>query len=225
MNDASDTIQEFSSPQGFHFCGVKQSVLDAAKRRGRVYEWRNKRELNWYIGDRIPSISAKDFTATFKRCFDDIQSVCGLAFTQVFSSSEADFKILTRPIDGDGGTLAEHELPVGDDRPLRGWWDTQEKWSVAYPPGKLVYLPGVALHELLHGCGLDHTEKVRTLMNPYYDYKVHKIGDWEAKQLVDRYGQPIRPPKDDEDDDPKAGKELSLVFDGVAYKPVIVFPK
>ncbi len=161
MNAASDTIQEYSSPQGFNFCGVKQSVLDAAKRRGRIYEWKNKRELNWYIGDRIPSISAKDFTAVFQRCFDAIQSVCGLAFTQVFNSGDADFKILTRPIDGDGGTLAEHELPAGDDRPLRGWWDTQEKWSVNYPPGKLVYLPGVALHELLqHVKVLDESARI-----------------------------------------------------------------
>jgi hypothetical protein len=211
---------------GLKFCGVPEGMLAAARAKQLVYKWKKKRKLKWFIADRLPSFTKETYTKNVKAIFDSIQAVCGLAFSQTLDADEADFIQLTRAIDGVNGTLAEHELPNGSDTRLRGWWDLGDRWTAKRPvPQGSVYWPAVGRHEILHGCGLDHYNKIKTLMNAYYDENIFDIGPWEKQQLLDRYGDPIEAVEPPKPEDPKKGRELQVTLDGVRFKSVLVFPE
>ena len=177
------------------FCGCTEEQLAIGRRRGFVSKW-NDRNLKWYIADRLPGVSIDQLQRAYKAAFDAWQAVCGLTFTQTKNYNAADFIIQTRPIDGVNGTLAEHELPPGDDRPLRGWFDIGEHWDAELPlgPGQ-VDLVAVATHEFGHGIGLDHTNVPRSLLNPYYDPSIRTPQEADIREAQRRYGPPILQPE------------------------------
>lgn len=179
--------------RGFRFCGVKESMLEEARRRQAA--WNRKRRLRWYMADRLAGISLETLTAAYAQAYANWQSVCGLVFEQTFTSGDADVVILTRKIDGSGGTLAEHELPMGDDRQLRGWYDAGERWTTESPPGDKIDLIAVATHETGHGIGLSHTSVPGSLLNPYYDPALRTPQQWDISEAQARYGPPVEEPK------------------------------
>lgn len=89
----------------FSFCGCNESTLGFGRRRRAVSQWK-KRNLKWYVADRLPGISAQDLVACYARCFSAWQEVCGLVFTQTSNYEAADIIWTTRSIDGANGTLA-----------------------------------------------------------------------------------------------------------------------
>lgn len=181
------------APGPFRFCGVKEALLEEA--RARQWQWNKKRRLKWYLGDRLTGIPLDVLTAAYAEAYARWQRVCGLAFEQTTTSSNADIVILTRKIDGNGGTLAEHELPNGTDKQIRGWYDVGEKWTTNSPPGNKIDLIAVACHETGHGIGLSHTNRAGNLLNPYYDPSVSSPQEWDIAEAVARYGPPVEEPK------------------------------
>ncbi|BBO31058.1 matrixin family metalloprotease [Lacipirellula parvula] len=181
-----------SNNEGFRFCGVKESLLEEARRRQAA--WRSKRRLRWYLADRLAGIPLNALTAAYAQAYANWQSVCGLVFEQTMTSSDADIVVLARRIDGSGGTLAEHELPMGDDRQLRGWYDVGESWTTTSPPGGKIDLVAVACHETGHGIGLSHTTVPGNLLNPYYDPAIRTPQQWDIAEARDRYGPPVEEP-------------------------------
>jgi hypothetical protein len=207
------------------FCGVREGQIEEARRR--QLQWARKRHLKWHIADRLPGAALDALTKIYAQAWGAWQSVCGLTFSQTMSSSQADLIILTRAIDGGGGTLAEHELPPGNDRPLRGWFDLGERWHVgpAEPPSGKIDLLAVATHEFGHGIGLSHepTRGVTALMDPYYNPEIRNPQAWDIAQAQARYGKPIEPVPDEPDPVPTS-HEVTLILDGVAFKPALIFP-
>lgn len=187
----SEALRQTTGPR--FFCGCTEKQLDAAAARTSM--WVNKRNLKWYIGDRIPGLALEVLTAAYAQAFAAWQAVCGLTFAQTMLQAEADFVILTRGIDGNGGTLAEHQLPPGNDQQLRGWFDVGDSWTTYSPPerGK-IDLVAVATHEFGHGIGLSHTNKPGNLLNPYYDPSVRTPQEWDIAEAVRRYGPPVAAP-------------------------------
>jgi hypothetical protein len=175
------------------FCGVSEKLLEEARRRQS--QWVNKRRLKWFVGDRLTGLSLEVLTAAYAQAFSHWQAVCGLVFTQTATSADADFVILARRIDGQSGTLAEHELPPGNDQQLRGWFDIGEKWTTNSPPGGKVDLIAVATHEFGHGIGLSHTNQPGNLLNPFYDPRLRTPQKWDISEAVARYGPPVEEPK------------------------------
>ncbi len=176
-----------------HFCGVKESLLEEA--RARQWQWNNKRRLKWYLADRLAGIPLDVLVAAYGEAYANWQRVCGLVFEQTTTSSNADIVILSRKIDGAGGTLAEHELPNGSDKQIRGWYDAGEQWTTNNPPGRKINLIAVACHETGHGIGLSHTNKSGNLLNPFYDPAVMTPQSWDIAEAVARYGTPVEEPK------------------------------
>ena len=159
-------------------------------------QWVNKRRLGWYLADRVPGLPLDVLTACYAEAFANWQRVCGLVFAQVKSSANADFLVLARKIDGANGTLAEHELPPGNDQQLRGWFDVGEPWTNQSPPPRgRIDLVAVATHEFGHGIGLSHTNVPGSLLNPYYDPKIRTPQAWDIQEAVNRYGPPVEEPK------------------------------
>ncbi len=178
---------------GFRFCGVRESLLEEARRR--TWQWNKKRRLKWYLADRLSGIPLDALTAAYAEAYANWQRVCGLVFEQTTTSSNADIVILTRKIDGSGGTLAEHELPNGTDQQIRGWYDAGERWATAKPAGNKILLPAVACHETGHGIGLSHTSVPGNLLNAYYDPNLSTPQQWDIAEAVARYGPPVEEPK------------------------------
>lgn len=187
-----------TSDDGVRFCGVSEHMLEQA--RQNQYAWRNIRNLKVFLGDRVPGVGANmnEFWAHCKRNFDAIQTVCGLTFERTMDRDDAQICVLTRSIDGTGGTLAEHELPMGNDVTLRGWYDKGDAFTVQNPPpSKNVLWDAVFKHEICHGCGLSHTKTKGALMQAYYTPSVYELTKWEINELKTRYGDPIAPPTPD----------------------------
>lgn len=209
------------------FCGISEPLIEEARRR--QYKWNNKRRLKWFVADRIPGIPLDALTATYAQAFAAWQAVCGLTFAQTTRQSEADFIILTRSIDGRSGTLAEHELPNGSDRPIRGWFDLGESWHVgeSRPTGSKVDLLAVATHEFGHGIGLSHegTRGIKALLDPYYDPAVRVPQEWDIEQAQSRYGPPVEEPKI-----PTQPEAYSLTIQitdsrGIKFRPTVIYPE
>lgn len=180
------------------FCGVRQSVIEEA--RARELKWK-KRHLRWFIADRLPGIPLETLTAIYAAAWASWQSVCGLTFEQSSDSSSHDISHLTRPIDGRSGTLAEAELPPGDDRRLRMWADIGERWHAASnlsPPTQqgLIDLLAVIAHEGGHSIGLSHTPRItgKALMDAFYSEQIRKPQSWDIEEAQRRYGPPVELP-------------------------------
>lgn len=181
---------------GQTFCGVTPASLEQARRRrrGSVSKW-NKLDLKWWIGDRLPGVPYDDLVMAYHTAFAQWQAVCGLTFEQTNSSSEADFHVLARPIDGSSGVLAEHQLPNGNDQPLGGWFDTGERWDADgnVQPNEIDLL-AVACHEFGHGIGLDHLS-AGNLLAPTYDPRITKPQQGDINEAEARYGPTRKEPE------------------------------
>lgn len=166
------------APEGT-FCGLSENLLSLAKTGN--YRW-HKTHLTYCIYDRVTGIDQQSFIETIGRGFQAWESVCGLTFERVEDHRKADFLVLARRIDGPGGILAEHELPPGDDRTIRGWLDLKEQWTTAM-------LLAVWTHELGHGLGLSHTNVANSLMNPFYNPSISTPQKWDIESVRNLYGK------------------------------------
>lgn len=216
------------SNANYHFCGVtERQIAEARRRRAGLLKW-NKTDLKWFIADRLPGLSVNDLTAAYAEAFAGWQAVCGLEFSQTLNHRDADFLILSRAIDGANGTLAEHQLPPGDDRTLRGWFDVGEKFDIGPPiPRGYVDLVAVACHEFGHGIGIDHLRPDGNLMNPFYNPAIRRPQRDDIAEAVRRYGPPITDPAAPVPPDPAppAGDALKLTIEtagGVLYGPLLL---
>jgi len=182
-----------TSQQNICYCGVPESFF----RRGSAMRRWGKRHLLWMIVDYIPTIEKVVQTSIYASAFREWSNVCGLTFEQTTQDVLADFLILTKPIDGAGGTLAQHELPYGNDVQLRGWFDVGDKWTVSGPISQAaIDLKAVATHEFGHGIGLGHLKTPGSLMNPIYDPAIRSPQDADIEEAVLRYGDAIEPRPD-----------------------------
>ena len=149
----------------------------------------------WYIADWIPTIDRVQQARAYQAAFDQWERVCGLNFDQTTEREAANFLIGTRMIDGEGGTLAEHQLPHNDQQ-LRGWFDVGDKWTTKHPHGQdVIDLVAVATHEFGHGIGLPHSTTPGNLMLPFYDPAVRVPMGNDIYEAQRRYGKPEQPPE------------------------------
>lgn len=124
-----------------------------------------------------------------------ISAVCGLNIVPnddlFFSLADLKLEMVSTvhndafPFDGPGGVLAHMAYPEA------GWghFEQIENWSMA-PDEPGYSFAAVALHELMHGAGVAHTQNLESVIYPY----LRSTGDWtwlrpyDIEVLQDLYG-------------------------------------
>ncbi len=140
-----------------------------------------KMSLTYSIANTPPGMSQEDVVAAVASATSKWHAVClGLTFTPI-SGDNADIKFLFASLDhGDGvpfdgkGHILAHAFSPGEGRGGDVHFDSDETWTGFSSSGK-TNLAAVALHELGHSLGLDHSNEINSIMYPYYRLSVTEL--------------------------------------------------
>ncbi|XP_054631753.1 matrix metalloproteinase-15 [Dunckerocampus dactyliophorus] len=236
-------------------CGLpdrKADMEDGARRRRYALtgqRW-DKDRLTYSILDQHipPSLGAEGAYDAIRRAFDVWRKVTPLTFRQLpaphGNSSEAqlaDILLLFASgfhgdmslFDGEGGSLAHAFYPgpgMGGDT----HFDADEPWTLDSPNLQGVDLFLVAVHELGHALGLEHSDNPDAVMAPFYQWShTHNftLHDDDIQGIQHIYGPPVitevpptSPPSSDGDPEAESTTGPSPAEEEPTHSPPVEHP-
>ena len=165
--------------------------------------WTNTRFITYFFqnttNDIIPQANAR---AAVKRAFASWQAQTRLYFVEACNAAAADIVIVFGdgnhgdgfPFDGVNGVLAHAFSPPPNAGILAGdmHFDDGETWSelVQGSGFQPIDLQTVALHEIGHSLGLNHTPVTNSIMEAFYNGSRRNLGSDDIAGIRSIYGSP-----------------------------------
>ena len=149
------------------------------------------------------------YESAWLSCFTETERVCDFNADWVDDLASSNYAAHAGTTKG--SVLAWSEFPAECTGQSVSRFGTKWKWSRAQ-------FTDTALHEIGHGLGLPHGPSGSVM---YWTVDREHGGlwaDWDVHQLVRRYGEPIMPPDEDEDDDPVSDLHGVFTVGGKVYR-------
>jgi acylphosphatase len=159
----------------------------------------NSNQVSYHFDSFSPDLSQADQRAALRGAFDRWASVTPLNFTEHPATGDIRIGWVNgdhgdgSPFDGPSGVLAHCFYPPPNGGDIAGdcHFDDAETWSVSSPPAG-VDLPTVALHELGHGLGLNHSADPTAVMYAYYGGPRRELQSDDIAGIRSIYGARLR---------------------------------
>lgn len=173
-------------------------------------------ELTYYIGQAPAGMSQAQFESTIEQALKVWSDVVDVKFTQTNQAGLSDsLDFTSRPIDGQGGTLARAYFP--DDvnpRRIAGdvEFDSNDSWEVGNARGGRAFdLLYVAVHEIGHALGIEHIHSHSAVLAPsvHANQTFDGLSQHDIDAAMEIYApakatQPTEPPTTDNPTQPPA---------------------
>lgn len=168
---------------------------DVMEARATVCKWQNK-NISWSVTATPPGLAQEAVVEAYTEAFRRWSKVCGIIPQYNPGNPQAMIVMGVRSIDGSFGVLAESELPCGNVRQCRQWYDSGEQWGIfdgRGPGGRKIDIIRVATHELGHALGMDHIG-AGNLLAPTYSESIWEPQAGDIREMQGRYGPPSATP-------------------------------
>lgn len=150
------------------FCGYKPKKNSGLQEYALLNHLYDHKDLTYTITDYTNQLKSTDLDYIIAQAFDAWADVTDLSFTRIYSvPADVVIRFVVgdhgdgTPFDGRGNVLAHAYYGFAH-------FDNSEFWSTRLDSGS-TNLYAVAVHEIGHVLGLDHSNIKRTMMYPSYD--------------------------------------------------------